>query len=167
MRYKGRIHKHWPGLYGWCLESQSSPGVDACKGSRSTRRAFMTLLAVKDWTRKKLSFAEWCEWFGNVAGVTQVRLSCSCSFFVSVFSNKVSQSSMLRKGLGRRTPAVDEEWVRDRLGVLDPYKSIEPDRLHLRMLRKVPLQGHREHRKSIAVEGKYSFFWQIDASMKS
>ena len=59
------------------------------------------------------------------------------TFFVSVFSNTVSQISILGKGSGRRTPAVDEERVRDQLGVLDPYKSIEPDGLHLRMLRKL------------------------------
>lgn len=53
---------------------------------------------------------------------------------------------------------MDEERVRDQLGVLDTYKSVEPDGLHLRMLRKVPLQGHREHRKSTAVKGKCSFF---------
>lgn len=49
-----------------------------------------------------------------------------------------SQISMLRKCSGKRTPAVDEEQVRDHLGVPDPYKYTEPDRLHLRMLRKLP-----------------------------
>jgi len=59
------------------------------------------------------------------------------TFVVSVFSNKVAQISVLRRGSGA-TPAVDEERVRNQLGVLDLCKSIEPEELHLRMLRKLP-----------------------------
>lgn len=48
-----------------------------------------------------------------------------CAFFVLVFSNKVTQISILGKGSGSRTLMVAKEQLGDQLGVLDLYKFIE------------------------------------------
>lgn len=60
------------------------------------------------------------------------------TFFVSIFTSKVSQASVLSERVQEgELPEADEDQVRDYVRELYPYKSMRPDRLPPRVLREL------------------------------